>query len=76
MVKLHPRVAYAFVSAFLKVVVFLGGVIAAYRVNDVAGPILSYWVTVPFVCLAIYGAKAGAEALDAALRVRLGWLPD
>lgn len=76
MIKVHPRLAYAFISAFLKVFVFVGAVITAYRVNDVAGPVLSYWVTVPFVCLAIYGAKAGVEALDADLRERLGWVAD
>ena len=76
MLKGHNRIVYSFFSAFLKVVIFLVTVVAAYKVNSVGGPILGYWVTVLFACVAIFGAKAGVEAVDSALRERFGWLPD
>jgi len=66
-------VFYSLVSGFLKVFVFLLTVLAAYRVNVLAEPTLGAWITVPFVCLAIIGAKCAGEAADAFFRRKLGY---
>lgn len=67
------RVFYSFVSAALKVVIFLLTVITAYRVHDSAEPVLGAWVTIPFVCLAILGSKYFVESADEFLRRKLGF---
>lgn len=67
---------YSLVSSFAKVFVFLLAVFTAYRINEIAAPILTAWVTVPFVCLAILGAKYVGEVADKILRRKLGYAVD
>ena len=67
------RLVYSFVSSFFKVFVFLATVVVAYRTTAVASPTLGAWLTVPFACLAIVGAKTFVEAADHFLRCRFGW---
>ena len=67
------RLIYSVSSGFLKVFVFFLTVFTAYRVNVLAEPTLGAWITVPFVCLAIIGAKYAVEAADAFFRRKLGY---
>jgi uncharacterized membrane protein YeiH len=67
------RVAYSFLSSFLKVLVFALTVIAAYRVTDAAEEVVTLWMAIPFACFAILGAKTAVEAADAFIRRLLGF---
>ena len=67
------RVTYSLGSSFLKVFIFSLTVFFAYRVNEVAQPVLSQWITVPFACFAVLGAKCAVEAADAFFRRKLGY---
>lgn len=67
------RILYSLVSNFLKIFVFFLTVFTAYRINELAEPSLSAWVSLPFVCFAILGAKYAVETADAFLRRKLGY---
>ncbi|CDO37867.1 hypothetical protein SPHV1_420037 [Novosphingobium sp. KN65.2] len=67
------RLTYSFVSAFLKIGVFVFTVLTAYRVNDATALNLGPWVTVPFVCFAILGTKCAGEAVDGFVRRKIGY---
>ena len=67
------RIAYSFSSSFIKIFVFFLVLFIGYEVNQTGTGVIPVWQRVPFICLAIYGAKEFVELCDSWVRNRIGF---
>lgn len=66
------RIAYSFSSSFIKIFIFLLTLFVGYKVNQIGAGVIPVWQRLPFICLAIYGAKEFVELFDGWVRNRMG----